>query len=76
MDTLFSILGWFATFYVLFAYLMSSHNQNPRIFHIANFWGSIVLTICNLYFGIYFAAFLSGSFGVIGAYALYKDHAF
>jgi hypothetical protein len=65
-------LGWVATLGVLGSYFWSVHFHNGRPFDWGNVLASMVLLPINVYYGVYFGAFLNLSFGLIGMYGLWK----
>jgi hypothetical protein len=66
-------LGLAASLVVLGSYGLSVRRSNPRLFHWGNAIGWLPVALPALLAGIWGAALLSISFGVIGTYALFRE---
>jgi len=66
------VVGWLGTFIALGGYGFSVRRKDPRIFHVANVFGSIGVGISAFAVAAWPNLFLTLCFGAIGAWGLIR----
>lgn len=65
-----TVLGYLGAVIVLSCYALSIHLGNPTIFNFANVIGGLMMIGGQIRAGVWYGAFVTGTFALIGAYGL------
>jgi len=67
------IIATIGALLVVGTYFIGTYTERPLVFHWGNVVGAVMIVPINIVLGLWFAVFMTGTFGLIGLTGVVRD---